>query len=136
MTVYANLFPLFQGFPHIHGVAWIDEGWLNNNGFSDLPICDAEDSAVTRLADLLISCQIPEPGLKPKADDPSDVQYQYAKDKMLKETVSQVQSHHHTKSCLKYDGNCRYNFPRFPCKKTISAQPQNLVYSSEDEKKE
>ena len=133
--LYATLFHLIPGFPHIHGVAWIDEDWLNKNGFKDIPICDAEDSVVTKLADLLISCQIPEPGPKPEANEPLYVQHQYTKDKMLNETVQQVQSHHHTNSCLKYDGNCRHNFPRFPCKKTILAKPQNLIYSSEDDKK-
>ena len=40
-----------------------------------------------------------------------------------------------TKSCLKYNGVCRYNFPQFPCKETIFAEPLPLKYSTEEEKK-
>ena len=57
------------------------------------------------LIDNLISCEIPE-------------------DEVMKEYVTKLQTHKHTQSCMKYDGNCRYGFARFPNEKcTIIAGP-------------
>ena len=49
--------------------------------------------------------------------------------------VSQVQVHHHTKSCKKYGTNCRFSFPKFPTKETILAIPvdQLLKYIEDEE---
>ena len=41
----------------------------------------------------------------------------------LKNIVSVVQRHKHTPSCLKYDGVCRYGFPRLPSPRTLLAEP-------------
>ena len=93
-----------RGFPHIHGVAWIDtkclvEDFGIKGDFRDYP------RQVEKLTDELISCQIP--------DDNEN----------LAKIVKEVQKHGHTKSCLKYNGICRYGFPRLPCPKTLIAQP-------------
>ena len=37
--------------------------------------------------------------------------------------VGTVQKHKHTKSCLKYNGGCRYGFPKLPSEETILAKP-------------
>ena len=37
--------------------------------------------------------------------------------------VKEVNVHHHTRSCRKYNEMCRFNYPRFPCHKTIIAKP-------------
>ena len=37
--------------------------------------------------------------------------------------VMEVNVHHHTKTCRKYDSSCRFNYPRFPTPKTIVAKP-------------
>ena len=37
--------------------------------------------------------------------------------------VLEVNVHHHTKTCRKYDSSCRFNYPRFPTPKTIVAKP-------------
>ena len=37
--------------------------------------------------------------------------------------VTEVNVHHHTKTCRKYDSSCRFNYPRFPTPKTIVAKP-------------
>ena len=37
--------------------------------------------------------------------------------------VTEVNVHHHTRSCRKYNEMCRFNYPRFPCHKTIIAKP-------------
>ena len=55
--------------------------------------------------------------------------------KRLREIVTEVQVHHHTPSCKKYNGSCRYGFPRFPCKETILAQPQEPIEASSEEEK-
>ena len=33
--------------------------------------------------------------------------------------VTEVNVHHHTKTCRKYDSSCRFNYPRFPTPNTI-----------------
>ena len=53
----------------------------------------------------------------------------------IAKTVSEVQVHHHTKSCRKYGTNCRFNFPKFPTKETILAIPvDKLSKYIEDDK--
>ena len=89
--------------PHIHGVAWIEKDWLKERGIEGF-LTDHPDEAVA-LADELLSCELPQ------------------KDPKLKETVAQVQTHNHTKSCLKYNGICRYGFPRTVSPVTLLAQP-------------
>ena len=50
----------------------------------------------------------------------------------VRDTVKEVNIHHHTKSCRKYKTNCRFQFPRYPSAFHIIAQeyPDKL---SEDE---
>ena len=38
-------------------------------------------------------------------------------------TVRQVNQHRHTKTCRKYGGHCRFNYPRPPSPHTIIVQP-------------
>ena len=101
-----------RGMPHIHGVAWIEKSWLEERGITGY-LSDQIDKAV-ELASELISCQVPE-GTK------------------LGRIVSEVQKHGHTKSCLKYNGSCRFGFPKLPCPKTLMAEPLPEDMS-EDEK--
>ena len=91
-----------RGMPHIHGVAWIEKEWLDSH---QIPhnISDNPEKALI-LAEKLISCDIPE------AND-------------MKKIVSEVQQHNHTKSCMKYNGTCRYGFPRLPSPKNLIAKP-------------
>ena len=39
-------------------------------------------------------------------------------------TAEEVNKHSHTITCRKYGGTCRFNFPRFPSKKTVIAGPE------------
>ena len=92
-----------RGLPHIHGVCWIEKKELiHRQIFGDL--MDNEEEAL-KLADELISCALPE-------DEPE-----------LRTIVSQVQKHKHTPSCLKYDGVCRYGFPKLPSPRTVLSKP-------------
>ena len=83
----------------------------------------------------MISCEIPDEIDERNQDDESK---RYGR-KTLREIVTEVQIHHHTKSCKKYNGSCRYGFPRLPCKKTILAKPIPSInkdqYSNEEEEK-
>ena len=72
---------------------------------------------MTDLADELISCQLMEL--------PND-------DKKYRNVVSEVQRHHHTKSCRKYNGECRYGFPKLPSRRTILAQPLPITINASD----
>ena len=92
-----------RGLPHIHGVAWLSKKCLEEHGIHGDLIEYPE--ATVKLVDKLMSCSLNTPDAK------------------LNQTVSDVQRHKHTKSCLKYGLKCRYNFPKFPSKETILAQP-------------
>ena len=54
----------------------------------------------------------------------------------LNALVKEVNCHTHTKSCKKGASTCRFNFPRFPSKKTLIASPISEDLSEEDEKKQ
>ena len=92
-----------RGLPHIHGVLWIDKDTLAKEGITGNIIDNPE--FVTKLADLTLSCSLP--------DD----------DQEIKDIVSKVQKHRHTKSCRKTGKSCRYGFPKLPMPKTVLAQP-------------
>ena len=81
-----------------HGVAWISPEWLKKRGIDTLGISEMIETKLIELVDELISCQLPE-------DDTDE-------SKCLNDIVSSVQKHHHTKSCLKYNGKCRYGYPK------------------------
>ena len=109
------MFLHFVGMPHIHGVAWIAKWYLDDKKFKDGFLCGTDSNAilgeeekkkVTDLADALISCQLMEL--------PNDTE--------TKKVVCEVQKHNHTPSCRKYNGECRYGFPKLPARKTILAQ--------------
>ena len=41
--------------------------------------------------------------------------------------------HKHTKTCTKYGGtNCRFKYPKFPCKETIISVPAKVIYEDPD----
>ena len=103
--------------PHIHGVAWIADWYLKKKNFKEGFLCGVDSNAilseeekqrVTDLADELVSCQLMEL--------PSDTE--------RKKVVNEVQKHNHTPSCRKYNGQCRYGFPKLP---SFELEP-NLSY--------
>lgn len=93
-----------RGMPHIHGVGWIEKEWLENVYGITGDFIDEPEKALP-LVDKLISCELPE-------NNP-----------IIKDIVNEVQRHHHTKSCQKYNGSCRYGFPKLPCPATVLAEP-------------
>ena len=105
-----------RGMPHIHGVAWLMQEMMKKyiNESGNL-ICN---DALIELIDKWVSVSL-------NNEDPT-----------LNELIKEVNCHKHTKSCKKYDGNCRYHFPRFPSDKTFFATSDSLDDLDEDEKKE
>ena len=106
---------IFIGLPHIHGVAWINRKWLENFGIHGNLIDYPEETV--KLVDMVMSCSLSNGS------------------EMLNKIVSEVQIHHHTKSCRKYGTKCRFGFPKLPSKKTILAKPLPTEMD-EDEKKQ
>ena len=57
------------------------------------------------------------------------------KDPSTRQIVLDVNKHQHfNKSCRKNGPNCKYNFPRFPCLRTIIAIPSKIKYKDDEEK--
>ena len=92
--------------PHIHGVAWICPTYLQKENISGY-LCDLPDDKLVSIVNQFITCKIPS-------------------DKGMKKVVADVQVHHHTKSCLKYNGTCRYGFPKLPSNATVIAKPSEI----------
>ena len=114
--------------PHIHGVAWISQTELDKRTIKDGLLCAKKNSeAVVKLADQLISCQLPN--IEDKSTKEPEAKIGALKDDekhpSLGKIVRETQMHRHTPSCLKYNGICRYNFPRLPCTETVVARPIN-----------
>ena len=74
--------------------------------------------AALQLADDLVSCRLPPPN---------------SKEEQLRKIVNEVQKHGHTKSCLKYNGFCRYGFPKLPSPRTLIAKPLEQTNPGMDE---
>jgi hypothetical protein len=100
--------------PHVHGVVWLDKNYLqpylNNVNKTEY------NDRVVELIDSMITCQLP-----------SD-------DEKLRQVVTEVQKHNHTKSCRKYSGTCRFGYPRFPSDRTIIAKPPPSHLSDHEQK--
>ena len=96
--------------PHVHGVLWSDFGPEVEQAFKaifsgEFEIEDNNYKQVIDTIDKLISC----------SSDTGDDE--------LDKIVSEVQIHHHTKTCRKKNQVCRFQFPRFPSCQTIIAKP-------------
>ena len=86
MSKYEDCLPLLfytyrdemqlRGMAHIHGCLWLDDMFLENSSLF------SEAELITCLIDNSITCELPFEG------DP------------LRQIVQEVQTHHHTKSCL------------------------------------
>ena len=94
-----------RGLPHAHGVIWLKKEVIQkyilhtDNGIE-------YTSDITELIDQWVSVSL---------DTGSEE---------LNSLVKEVNTHKHTKSCMKRGtGHCRFNFPRFPSKETLIAKP-------------
>ena len=108
--------------PHIHGVAWICEEFLKVLKIEG-PLCHKKNhKAASKLANRIISCQIPHEEIVDEKGDKNQ-KNKKIRHPTLKAIVKDVQIHRHTPSCLKYNGSCRYHFPKLPCCETVIARP-------------
>lgn len=104
----------YLSFP---GVAWISPESLQARNLGGSDLSQMNENELTKLADDLITCKLPE-----------------NESSKLYNIVHSVQRHYHTKSCMKKHGKCRYGFPKLPSNKTIIARP--LPETMEKEKRE
>ena len=128
-TQYYNYRIEFQmrGAAHVHGVLWIDFDAFHadkrNQEFNGLkeamdaignenPLTDEEENVIARFADKFITCTLKDP-------DTRDI-------------VEEVNTHHHTRACRKYNSSiCRFAFPRYPATKTLVSIPARIRYKDE-----
>ena len=122
-----------RGAGHIHGVLWCDieklvEENLELKGLQEImlklrrsKLLDEKEKKITaRFVDLFVSCSL-------------------KKYKDLTETIKKVQTHNHCGNpkkktgCYKKGPTCRFNYPRFPSKETIIAQPLRQNENERDE---
>ena len=115
-----------RGHPHIHGLAWSKMDKLETSitglklAFQKLKQqqnLGSEDVQALRLfIDSSVSCsRDQEEMMRQFTLSAEDVQ-------VVIDRVSQVNVHHHTKTCRKNGTECRFDIPRFPSKYTIVAQ--------------
>ena len=122
---------LARGSPHIHGIMWVDwesmaenETHLNINVLKttfqkirlDKSLNNEEIIELERFANTFVTCSNKSP--------------------LTDEIVNKVNTHHHTKSCRKYNTTCRFNFPKYPTRKTIISIPARVTYQIEEERQE
>ena len=105
-----------RGMPHIHGVLWFEASKLRNliDKSTGSFICNDE---LIKFIDKWVSVSLTNTNEE------------------LNQLVREVNCHHHTDSCKKYDGNCRYGFPRFPSDKTMFAISPSLLDEEEEEER-
>ena len=93
-----------RGLPHAHGVFWIKKELIekyikyNENGIE-------YTDDITELIDEWVSVS------------------RNTESEELNNLVTEVNTHSHTKSCLKRGKGCRYKFPRLPSDYTIISKP-------------
>ena len=116
-----------RGSGHIHGVLWLDWETLalnKENNFivkavksafnsikMDKKLTCEEECELVKFADTFVSCS--------------------RRSQTTGDTVDEVNTHHHTHSCRKYDTPCRFHFPRFPVDRTLISIPARVAYPDE-----
>ena len=154
-----------RGAGHIHGVLWIDmkhDKIMGNKKFKTYDF-DEETNSLVEIADLeetftaLKNNSLLEIKSKHDPETLSPEQKMALikrntanisafadtfitctlKDPSTKDIVQSVNMHQHTKTCTKYGGtNCRFKYPKYPCKKTIISVPAKVIYEDPDEQKD
>ena len=125
-----------RGAAHIHGTLWLDiKNIEKSSPFSedseerteeysvlseafrkfrdDVPLSEKEKNAIVKLTDMFITCSL----------DPN-----FGNEKVVKIAKS-VNCHYCTRTCQKYGGICRFDFPKLPLKNTIDVDKNDeIVY--------
>lgn len=115
-----------RGHPHIHGMAWSKMEQLEENipglnqAFQKLKqrkrLDGADVRALTHFSDSTVTCSRDTGELRTK------FQLNEECAELITARVSEVNVHHHTKTCRKKGTECRFDIPRHPSKFTIIAQ--------------
>jgi len=95
-----------RGMPHLHGVFWLSERSLKENGFISAS-GELIEAQIPRLVNKWVSCSLEQ------------------ENEELNNLVRQVNCHKHTRSCRKGKFACRFSFPRLPSDETLVAKPLN-----------
>ena len=112
------------GAGHYHGTLWVDlqqlEKMILKNGKSLKGLCEAfrklKNSEVLTKADVEVLATFVDTFITV-----STSKGLVGED--IATTVKEVNQHKHTKTCRKYGGQCRFNYPRPPAPHTIIIQP-------------
>ena len=122
-----------DGAPHVHGTLWLD--WQSLKKSTDFPhismaevekcfklikvqeqLSSEQINELVKFADALVSCSLKSP--------------------RTSHIVSEVNIHHHTKTCRKHGSDCRFHFPKFPTIRTIISTPARILFPDESKRKE
>ena len=82
-----------------------------------------EENAVKRFANKFTTCTLNQATLEAMTDDPI-LKQQSAE---LLDIIMSVNIHNHTRTCRKYDCNCRFGFGKFPIWKTLISKPSPMI---------
>ena len=88
-----------RGMAHIHGCLWLDPLFLESLSHLE------EKARMCHIIEQFVTCELPHEA------DP------------FYSTVSEVQTHNHTKNCRRKTELCRFGYPRLPSEQTIIAVP-------------
>lgn len=128
-----------RGAGHIHGTLWcnlrkvavnqcnemvgeireissLEKAFKSLRQNEELP--EEEKQSLIKFAEKFTTCTLNGSKATEHLDNEEDIENQ---GRQIIQIVKQCQIHHHTKTCKKRDGNCRFNFPKFPMWKTILA---------------
>ena len=115
-----------RGAAHVHGVLWVDMQKLENEkefeGLNNTMMKIKRNEILESESDTMPLVNFVDKFISVSLKDPE-----------TRETVREVNTHHHTKSCRKYHSTCRFSFPKYPSKKTLIAQPSKRINQSESE---
>ena len=90
----------------------------------NLKLNETEKYAIAIFTDMFITCSL-NPNTVGKAFDMDDF------GRRIVTIAMEVNCHHHTRSCKKYQDKCRYGFPKFPLKETLVVDKNE--YTKEDQ---
>ena len=121
-----------RGHPHIHGMAWSKTDELDkiypglHLAFAKLKervrLLENDIRALVSFADATITCSRNKKIIQRYFEECSNDTEKELMAGVVKERVTEVNVHHHTKTCRKHETECRFEFPRYPSDFTLISQ--------------
>ena len=126
-----------RGAAHIHGTLWLDIKEIENSkpfldqmegknkdclleAFRKLrdneKLSDPEKEAIATLTDMFVTCSL----------NPDTIHEDKQIGKRIIEIVKAVNCHHCTGPCDRFGDKCKYGFPKYPLKKTLVVDKNEL----------